>query len=334
VKKLAVLILIFLVLGLLAALLVYRSWTSPISKDGDVKELIISEDMSYDSLDSLLRQDYVSSQWPYTSAAKAMRFEQSSVKPGRYLIDPSLSPMELIRKLRSGRQDPVILTINSVRTIADLSAQVSEQVQMDSAEWHDYVLTAAPTLDPAMTAETVMSVFLPNSYEVYWTITPEALMTKLSAAHKRYWSDATRVQRLEDLNLSATEVYTLASIVQKETAMVDEQPRVAGVYLNRLERGMALQADPTVIFGVGDFTIRRVLNKHLAFDSPYNTYIYPGLPPGPICMPDMSCIEAVLHAEDHKYIYFCARPDWSGYHNFAITLRQHNVNAAAYRNSL
>ncbi len=333
-KKLAILILLLLAAGLIAALVVYRSWTSPIIEGDQPRELYIHDDMSYMALDSIIRSELIDYDWPYATAAKAMRFEKSSVKPGRYLLDPELCAIDLIRKLRSGQQDPVLLTINSVRTLADMSAQVSTQLKMDSSEWHTHLMDAAEGLDPPMTTETVMSMFLPDSYEVYWTVSPAQLMSKLTKAHENYWSDSERQEKLSTLGLSETQVYTLASIVQKETAKVDEQPRVAGVYLNRLERGMPLQADPTVIFAVGDFSIRRVLYKHLAYDSPYNTYLYPGLPPGPICMPDMSCIQAVLHAEKHDYIYFCARPDRSGYHNFAETLRQHNINAAAYRNSL
>ena len=180
------------------------------------------------------------------------------------------------------------------------------------------------------TKENLLSLFIPNSYEFYWNTTPKKLFERFKREHKIFFN-STRKKKLKELGLSEEEVYTLASIVQKETLVNEEKPRVAGVYINRLKRGQLLQADPTVVFASGDFEIRRVLNKHLAIDSPYNTYKYEGLPPGPICMPDVSSIDAVLNYEKHRYLYFCASTDNSGRHQFAKTLIEHNNNANKYR---
>ena len=177
---------------------------------------------------------------------------------------------------------------------------------------------------------TVLTLFIPNTYQVYWNSSPESILSRFVSEKDKFYTSAKK-KKLKKLDLSADEVYTLASIVQKETLVNEEKPRVAGVYINRLKRGQLLQADPTVVFANQDFTIKRVLNRHLEIDSPYNTYKYAGLPPGPICMPDVSSIDAVLNYEKHKYLYFCASPDNSGKHQFARTLIEHNKNADRYR---
>ena len=175
-----------------------------------------------------------------------------------------------------------------------------------------------------------MTLFIPNTYELFWNTSPKKLVERMATEHDKFY-DKLRKEKMKALELSSEEVYTLASIVQKETLVSAEKPRVAGVYINRLKRGQLLQADPTVVFASGEFGLRRVLNKHLAIDSPYNTYKYEGLPPGPIAMPDITTIDAVLNYEKHKYLYFCASPDNSGKHLFAKTLVQHNRNADKYR---
>ena len=164
-----------------------------------------------------------------------------------------------------------------------------------------------------------------------WNIAPEAIADRMEKEHQFFWSQNNRLQKAKEIGLSPTEVYTLASIVEKESQSKIERPIIAGLYLNRLKTGIPLQADPTVVFAVGDFTLRRVLNKHLEIDSPYNTYRFTGLPPGPICMPSISSLDAILNAEKHRYLYMCAKPDNSGLHVFAESLSEHNVNANRYR---
>jgi UPF0755 protein len=183
-------------------------------------------------------------------------------------------------------------------------------------------------------AEAMFAMFIPNTYEVYADVTPEAFVRRMKQESDRFWGDELRKQKLERSGLTPYEAMTLASIVHEETSMKDEMARVAGVYINRLERGMLLQADPTLKYAAGDPTIKRVLNKHKVIDSPYNTYIHLGLPPTPIAMPDMAAIEGVLDVERHDYLYFCARPEMDGRHNFARTLKEHNRNAAAYHRAL
>jgi UPF0755 protein len=175
--------------------------------------------------------------------------------------------------------------------------------------------------------------FIPNTYEVYWTISPKGLLLKMNKEYKRYWNDE-RLALAKQLGLSPNEVMTLASIVSEESNQEKEYSLIAGVYLNRVRKGMLLQADPTVKFALQDFSLKRILGKHLEVESPYNTYRKTGLPPGPICIPSVKVIDAVLHTQPHSYIYFCAKEDFSGYHNFAVTLEEHNQNARRYQRAL
>ena len=181
--------------------------------------------------------------------------------------------------------------------------------------------------------ENIISMFIPNTYEVYWDIGSEELLDRMYREYQNFW-DEQRLSKAEGIGLSAQEVSVLASIVNAESQKSDEFARIAGVYVNRLNRGMALQADPTLVFALGDFTIKRVLNEHKQIESPYNTYMYAGLPPGPIRAPSIAAVNAVLDYEAHNYLYFCAREDFSGYHNFATNLTQHLRNARIYQNAL
>ena len=185
-----------------------------------------------------------------------------------------------------------------------------------------------------MKPETAMTAFIPNTYDFYWNTDAKTFFEKMWKENEVFWSKNNRLNKAKNLNLSKEEVYTLASIVEKETNQNDEKNRMAGVYVNRLKKGMRLQADPTVVFATRDFTTKRVLDKHTQFDSPYNTYMYAGLPPGPISMASISSIDGVLNAEDHDYLYFCAKGDGTGYHSFAKTLSGHNANARRYAQNL
>jgi UPF0755 protein len=183
------------------------------------------------------------------------------------------------------------------------------------------------------TPDNVISMFIPNTYEVYWDITAEKFMERMYKEYKAFWTEK-RKARIAEMRLTELQAITLASIVEKESNKNDEKPDIAGVYLNRLRDGWLLQADPTLVYALGDFSIKRVLNVYKTIDSPYNTYKYFGLPPGPICLPSISSIDAVLNYRQHKYMYFCAREDFSGYHNFAVTMNEHLLNAAKYQNAL
>ena len=262
--------------------------------------------------------------------ARLMKYDLSKVKTGKYAIDPGMSNRELISRLRIGNQVPIQLTFQGARTIEDLVKSISEQLEVSEEElstaFSNHVLMENYGFD----SSTFISMFIPNTYQIYWNAKPEELTDRIFKEYSNFWS-ASRTGKAESLGLSPKEVSTLASIVEKESQNKAERPTIAGVYLNRLEQGILLQADPTVVYGVGDFTIRRVLNKHLRHDSPYNTYLHKGLPPGPICMPSINSIDAVLNAESHDYLFFCAKPGYAGEHLFARTNREHEQNARVYR---
>jgi UPF0755 protein len=238
----------------------------------------------------------------------------------------------MVNILRAGLQEPVQLTFNNIRTKEELAAHVSSYIDVDSMSIIE-LFNPEIVREYGFTPETFPAMFIPNTYEFYWTTTARQFADRMKQEFDRFW-DTDRLTKAQSIGLTPVQVATLASIVQEETNVPAEKAKVAGVYINRLTRGMLLQADPTVKFAVGDVTIRRVLNKYLDTDSPYNTYRYPGLPPGPITFPEISSIDAVLNYEKHNYLYFCARPDLSGYNNYARTNAEHDRNAALYHNAL
>jgi UPF0755 protein len=264
--------------------------------------------------------------------AKLMDYDEL-YKPGRYKLEHGWSNRELIGALRLGKQTPLNLTFTNIRLRSQLAEKLAANLEASETEMDSLLNDSAYLNSLGFDTTNIVSMFIPNTYEVYWTTTAPELLERMKTEYDKFWTPE-RKAKAEQLGLSQQQVSTLASIVQAETIKNDEKPRVAGVYLNRLEKGMLLQADPTVVFGVGDFTIRRVLNVHLRHDSPYNTYKYKGLPPGPINVPNISSIDAVLNPEEHKYIYFCAKEDFSGYHSFAVTQSEHMANARRYQRAL
>jgi UPF0755 protein len=257
----------------------------------------------------------------------------SAIRPGRYVIDNNQSYNSLINLLRSGKQSPVNLTFNNVRTLNDIAGRIGKQIESDSTEILDFFTSESNYIKDGFNKENVISVFIPNTYQVYWNIDPRQLYTRMLKEYRLFWNDA-RVARAKEKNLTPQEVSILASIIDDEVVKRDEKPRIAGVYLNRLQRGMPLQACPTIKFAMNDFTITRVLNKYLLIDSPYNTYKHYGFPPGPIGCATIEGIEAVLNAEKHDYLFFAAKSDFSGYHNFSRTLSEHNRYAVLYQKEL
>ena len=255
------------------------------------------------------------------------------IRPGRYAVAPDMSTLRLFRNLRNGSQAPVRLTIPVVRTPERLAAELARHLQPDSATLARCFADEAFCRRYGCDTATLLCLFLPNTYDVWWNTTPDALMRRMQRESRAFWTDERREQA-RAAGLTPEEVITLASIVEQETADNSEKPRVAGMYLNRLHRGMKLQADPTVKYALGDFSLRRIMHKHLAADSPYNTYRYAGLPPGPICIPSLASIEAVLRYERHNYIFMCAKEDFSGSHNFAATGEEHLENARRYAEAL
>jgi UPF0755 protein len=255
------------------------------------------------------------------------------VKPGKYLLTDGMTNRELIGMLRTGKQTPVKVIFHNVRFMSDLAADIAEQIEADSATLlkllHDNTYLAKFGFD----TKTVPAMFIPNTYELYWNTSAEQFLERMSKEYKKFWTDA-REKKCEKIGLSRLEAATLASIIEQETQKNDEKRTIAGVYINRLHKGMLLQADPTVKYACGDFAIKRILKKHLEVNSPYNTYQNSGLPPGPICVPSIASVEAVLNYQHHDFLYFCAKEDFSGRHNFARTLEQHNRNARLYQKAL
>ncbi len=282
--------------------------------------------------DSLTENDIITDVISFSFVAKMLKY-QENIKPGRYIIHPKLSNKELVTLLRSGRQTPIDITFNNIRTKEDLSEKIAKNLEFSQDRFLALLQDSVYIRKFDFTEETIMSMFIPNTYEVYWDISPEQLFDRMYREYNKFWTKP-RIAKADSLGMTRTEVATLASIVQAETAKKEERPKIAGVYLNRLERNIPLQADPTLVFALGDFSIKRVLNVHKEIDSPYNTYMYTGLPPGPINLPDISSLEAVLDYDQHNYLYFCAKEDFSGYHVFSTNLRDHLIQARKYQNAL
>lgn len=256
-----------------------------------------------------------------------------NIKPGRYIIKEPLSANELINILRSGRQTPVRITFNNIRTLNQLAGKFGRQLETDSVKVLDFFTDESNYRNAGFSKETIISLFIPDTYEFFWNTAPEGIYQRLLKEYDRFWNEE-RIAKARVKGLSRTEVSILASIIDDEVTKKDEKPRIAGVYLNRLKRGIPLQACPTIKFAMNDFTITRVLKVHLETVSPYNTYKFRGFPPGPIGCPSIEGIDAVLNAEEHDYLFFAAKADFSGYHNFSRTLSEHNRYAAEYQREL
>jgi UPF0755 protein len=258
---------------------------------------------------------------------------KANVHPGQYALKPGITPFRIVRVLRSGLQTPVRLTFNNMRTVEELAGRLSHQLMADSLTLLTCFQEPAWRDSLKLNEYNYMCIFIPDTYEVWWNISPEKLRGKFIKAYSYFW-DETRLKEASKNGLTPTQATTLASIVEEETKLTDEMSKVAGLYLNRMRIDMPLQADPTVKFAVGDFTIRRILREHTRINSPYNTYKITGLPPGPIRIPSIRAIDATLQPNRHSYLYMCAKDDFSGYHAFATTYEQHEANAVKYRQAL
>ncbi len=281
-------------------------------------------------VDSLEMNEILTDKLSFMFLAKLSGYKDA-VKPGRYLLKTNSSNKDLFKMLIKGRQTPLNLTFNNIRLKSELITKLSDKLEMTQDELEALLDNPAITQKYGFDTNTIMSMFIPNTYEVYWTITPEELLGKIQQSYLQFWNDE-RKAKAQAIGLSPIQVSILASIVEEETKMNDEKPLVAGVYLNRLKADMRLQADPTVKFAIGDFTLKRVSN--LSIDSPYNTYKYKGLPPGLICLPMNTSIDAVLSPAKHDFMFFCADFDKPGYHLFRKTFEEHRVIGVNYRNTL
>lgn len=264
----------------------------------------------------------------------AKRYElQDNIYTGRYEVRNDMGMQEYVRNLRTGNQKPLMMVVPSVRTIEDLCGRVTRNIMLDSAKLSIALNDTSFCYSLGYRKETLYALFIPNTYEVYWDMSLDDFCQRMIKENKAFWNKE-RTKKAEEIGMSKEEVVTLASIVDSETANNGEKPRVAGLYMNRLRKGMLLQSDPTVIFATGDFSIRRVLKTHLQIESPYNTYKHKGLPPGPIRIASIAGIDAVLNHEKHNYLYMCAKEDFSGTHNFATNYNEHLKNARKYTRAL
>lgn len=312
------------------AVLIYYYFFSAMASSG-TPYIYIDTDDNIDSVDTKLSSECT----PQAMAAFRFLGKFTSygehIRTGRYKIDSG--SLMMFRKLKNGLQCPVSLTIPSVRTVGDLAAAVSQKMMIGSAELSKALSDSAVCARYGFTVATMPCLFVPNTYDIYWNVTVDKFLDRMHKEYKKFWNYE-RTQKAKALQLTPAEVVTLASIVDEETANDVEKPMVAGMYYNRLVTGMPLQADPTVRFALNDFSIKRIYNNMLSVKSPYNTYRNTGLPPGPIRIPSVAGIDAVLNRVHHKYLYMCAKEDFSGTHNFAETYEEHLENAERYSKAL
>ena len=296
------------------------------------KIIIIKDEIKFDDLRNQLIEDtLLNDVISFSVLSKLMEYDKN-IKVGAYKVDMNMSNYDMISMLRSGNQTPINITFSYARKIDDLAEKITDKLKISDEELKAYLYENLDKYQGFNELD-IISIFLPDTYEVYWNISPKNLVDRMYSEYKKFWN-GNRIAKLNKINLNQKESIVLASIVASETRMIDEADRIAGVYMNRLNKNMRLQADPTLVFAANDFTIRRVLNKHKKIKSPYNTYLNKGLPPGPIRLTPKNYIDAVLNYEKHNYIFFCAKEDFSGYHSFATNLRDHNRNARKFQRAL
>lgn len=328
-KNVKISLAVILVLGIAAYFLVGKAIFSPNIKGNEEKNIFIPTNATYDEVIKILNaNDVLINAASFDIVSGYMKYKQN-IKPGKYVLKPGLNNRQIVTKLRSGDQDGQDIVINNIRLLSDLAGKASRYFETDSLTYLEYLSKPETAAEFGLNQDNFLTLFIPNTYEMFWTTKPEKFVNRMKKEYDKYWTEG-RKAKLVSNNLTPTEAYIVASIVEKESNYDPERPRIAGVYLNRLKSGEKLQADPTVVYSTGDFSIQRVLYSHLKTDSPYNTYMYAGLPPGPICMPSLASLEAVVNAEDHKYMFFCAKADNSGIHAFAETYSEHQKNAAAF----
>ncbi|MDR0438054.1 MAG: endolytic transglycosylase MltG [Bacteroidales bacterium] len=320
-----------LVTGSLVLLGAYLVMFAPnVKKDGF---LYIPTGSTYQQVqDSLQAHDFLKNSTNFDIWQRAKSY-YLYVKPGRYELRKGMTNRQLVTILRSGRQTPIRLTFTNTRTLEQLAGRVSAVLETDSASLMAAFLNPDFLEKNQHSKHTIKAIFIPNTYELWWNTSASQFVDRMQVEHNRFWNDE-RKKKAKARNLTPIQVSIIASIVEEETNKNDEKPLVASVYINRLRKGMPLQADPTVKYGIGDFGLRRILHVHLKHDSPFNTYIYGGLPPGPICFPSVTSLDAVLNSPPTDYLYFCASADFSGYHAFAKTYSEHLQNARKYHEEL
>lgn len=329
---------IYYIIAVLAALIIaggviYKKLMAPLSKQAQTEYIYIDTDDNIDSVMNQLRG--ISAEYPLWLFDKiANHYEYpKKIRTGRYAITTAENAVDVFRKLRGGMQTAISLRLPEVRTVEKLATALSDQIMLDSATLAKAFTDSAFCTKYGYKEETLTALFIPNTYEVYWDISLEKFMERMVRENQRFWNE-TRMKKAEAQGLTPVEVAILASIIDEETRNNGEKPMIAGMYLNRLRIKMPLQADPTIKFAMQAFKLRRILNSMLKTESPYNTYTNVGLPPGPIKIASIASLEAVLNPASHKYLYMCAKEDFSGTHNFARTYSEHLKNASRYRKAL
>ena len=317
---------------LIAGLVAFHLLTS-VSKSDDTVYLYIDDDDTQDSV--LVKLQPLSSSAGLASLSTLLRHSNYSehVRSGRYAIEPGDGPITVFRRLKNGQQTSFNLTIPEVRTMDRLAAVLGQKLMLDSATIAEALMSQETCQHLGFDTATIAAMFVPDTYEVYWNTTLDGLLERMQKEHDRFWQGE-RQAKAAQMQLTPVEICTLASIIDEETANTAEKPMIAGMYLNRLHQNMPLQADPTIKFALKQFELKRIWQKLLTIDSPYNTYRNEGLPPGPIKIASIKGIDAVLNHVDHDYLYMCAKEDFSGTHNFATTYQEHLQNAAKYSKAL
>ena len=334
-KRLKIFTFIFGLLILIALIIGYyirNTAFKPIELEETVY-IYIEPSTKYDEIvDQIKKQVNLPSEKFFKIISEKMKYPET-IKTGRYAIRDGMTMPEIIRMLRSGNQSAVKLTFNNMRTKENLAGRISNQLMLDSVELLNVLKDETKLEVLGFDTNTIAAMFIPNTYEVYWDTSIDNLMNRMKKEYTSFWNES-RKDKAKEIGLSPIEVSILASIVEEEATYSDEYSIVAGLYLNRLKRGQRLEADPTIKFALNDFSLRRILYKHLEVESPYNTYRNEGLPPGPIRIPSIKGIDATLSPQDHKYLFMCAKEDLSGRHNFATTHAEHLRNAARYQRAL
>lgn len=330
IKSLLIVIISSLILLSIVGIYIYKSPALKISKEQFV---YIESTDNIQTISKKLESNY-GLKFPFIFEAISNKINLNRwVKAGRYTVSPSMNLVELAKTFREGKMKTVNLVIRPLITLEKFAALCGEKLEGDSIDYYKILSDTAFCKSIGFTKETIYALILPDTYNLYWHSSGEELFSKLAEEYLQYWIIERKV-KAEAIGLSPIEVSILASIVSKETNKNDEMPMVAGMYLNRLRIGMPLQADPTIKFALNQPGLKRVLKVHLSVQSPYNTYLNKGLPPGPICVPSKQSIDAVLNAASHNYLYMCAKEDFSGYHNFAKDYNLHLQNAKRYQKAL
>lgn len=323
---------VFLIIALIVSWLGYLAVLAP-TVQTDADYFYVHSDDTYEEVMQRIKEENIVRNYTlFEYMAKAMDLSEK-INPGRYRLDSEMNNRRLIGNLRGGYQEAVKFRFQNIRLRENFAGLLGQNFEADSIAFVQLLKDEKTAEKYGFTQDNFFSMFIPNTYEIYWNTKPETIMARFHTEYTNFWN-AERTAKADALGMTTQEVSALAAIVKGEAMHTDEMPAIAGLYINRLQRNMLLQADPTVIFANNDFTIRRVLNRHLNIDNPYNTYRFKGLPPGPIMMPSIVAIDAVLNYKRHNYIYMCAKDDFSGYHLFATTMAEHLVNARKFQRAL